>query len=112
MSGTSHDGQNINIVRPPDALQKMLHLAPLELELVMVRNMLIIASATIRKVNTRRCDSFRCRQNYCVEPGAIEAFSAVDDCCLDLLAVDCERYENNLPLETADPFPAKRYVVN
>jgi hypothetical protein len=112
MSGTSHYGQNIDIVAPPDALQKMLHLPPLELELVMVRDMLIVASAAMRKVNARRYDSFRCRENYCVEPGAIEAFSVVDDCCLDLFAVDCEWYENNLPLETADPFPAKRYVVN
>ena len=111
-TGTGHSWQDYDIAEPPDPLQEMLHLAVLDLELVMVRDMLIIAPAAMRKVDATRYDALRCGASDGVESRAIEVFPPVDDCRLDLFAVDCERYENNLPLKTADPFPAKRDVVN
>jgi hypothetical protein len=103
---------DLDVRKLSDPLQKLLHLAPLEFELVVVSDMLIIAPAAMTEIFADWIGSISGGDNHRVKPATIETFPSFDYRCIDLLPIHGERDKNRLSVNASDTFSAKCNVVN
>ena len=101
-----------NVFEFSNPLKNIADLAGFNLELMLVINVLISATAAATKVGTRRLDSMRRFFAKIDNFGLGELFFLAGNVCRDQFAFDCKRNENGLAVFARDSLSAERDVLD
>jgi hypothetical protein len=95
-----------------DSLYQFAYLTLLEFQLMLVRNMLVIAAPAATEIRTERLDSFHRTSQHVSEFRTIEFVLLLDDLRLDFFAIDRQRHENYFSVRPRNACAAESDVFN
>jgi hypothetical protein len=105
-------GRNRDVIEVTDSSEKLMHLMPLELQLMLVGDVLVIASATMPKVGAEWFDPSGRNTQHFPQFGPVKAALLLNDLGFHLLVVNCQGNENDLPAGPSDAGTAERDILN
>src|ERR1700756_2554132 len=92
--------------------EKFGYLTPLQLQLILIGDMLVIASSTSAKIGTSRLDPLGRTTHHFSQFGPVETAPLLDDPGFHLFVINRQRYENDLSSSSGDPCAAERDILN
>src|SRR5262249_22648614 len=101
-----------NARKASDSLQQFAHLVSLEFKLMLVRDVLVVASPATAKIGTWRLTPFRRTSKHLPEFRTVEFMLLLDDLDLDLLAVNRQGHKNDFSSCPRHAGAAERDVFN